>query len=166
VNCTEAQKLILLSRSGELARWQRRRLEKHLSQCAGCRRYAQDLDAVTALIKNALPRAEPPPVSLPLPTPAAVTLHERWGVYRLAVAAAVALLVVGIWLGPVRYRMRALRGVPPSPFSESRIAGRLQSVEQELSALLRDISSETTYDPYAAMDADELSRQLLEMEGS
>jgi anti-sigma factor RsiW len=106
MRCDRAEKLIALHSTGALGRFTARRLERHLSACARCRREQEMLNRTVRLL-DSLPPTLPPPnlwerVSprldvAPLPSPA----FWRTAPFRRAFAAAAvaAALAVGVSLG-------------------------------------------------------------------
>ena len=53
MNCNDMEKLILLSQSGELSHWKRRRLELHLAACAECKTFEAETVRLTAATREA-----------------------------------------------------------------------------------------------------------------
>ena len=59
MNCSKAQRDLLLSASGELGASGLARLDAHVAACAACREYQSSLRAVTALAADRLPSGAP-----------------------------------------------------------------------------------------------------------
>jgi len=59
MNCEKSQRYIMLCQTGELPARKAGKLARHLEACEECRRYRDNLNAVTAVAKDSLPATEP-----------------------------------------------------------------------------------------------------------
>lgn len=59
MNCRQAERWILLLRSGELPSRKRMRLERHVCVCPRCATYREDVDRIMAEAKQSLPSGQP-----------------------------------------------------------------------------------------------------------
>jgi predicted anti-sigma-YlaC factor YlaD len=91
-SCERAAQFVSLELDGELSRFERAMLKRHLQRCEPCAAYARDVIGLTGLLRAA-PAEE---IRLPL----VFSLHRR-RVFRMlpSVAAAVAVAAVGVWFG-------------------------------------------------------------------
>jgi len=89
--CERAVELVSLDLDGELSRFERVLLARHLSRCAGCEDYAASVTATTKALRTAPLEALPEPVALPS--------FRRRIVPRIVwnVAATAAIAAFGIW---------------------------------------------------------------------
>ncbi len=106
MQCQTWQKLILLEASGELGRWRRRRLERHLQACGDCRGFQRNLAEISRLHQPAA--AQPAPATIagiqamirahrPAAAPAQAAVF--WRPRLLQAAAILAVLLAGAgWL--------------------------------------------------------------------
>lgn len=89
--CERAAELVSLDLDGELSRFERVLLARHLSRCAGCADYSAEVTAATKALRSAPLEALPAPVALP-------SLRRRL-VPRVVwnVAATAAIAAFGVW---------------------------------------------------------------------
>ncbi len=142
MQCQTWQKWILLHASGELSGWRRRRLDRHLRNCAACRVFQSELAEIrrrrqtvdeqpapaTAAAVRALIRAQCPGVSTPAGAGA-------WAPFRLLpAAAALVLLLAGGWM------LLGIRSAPPGGRESLRAARPTAAMEDDpaLEMLLTD----------------------------
>ncbi|MFC1461869.1 hypothetical protein ACFLQR_05065 [Verrucomicrobiota bacterium] len=59
MNCRQAERWVLLMRSGELPLRKQTRLERHVSACPRCRAYREDVDRILAAVEQGLQSEEP-----------------------------------------------------------------------------------------------------------
>jgi predicted anti-sigma-YlaC factor YlaD len=104
--CERAAELVSLDLDGELSRFERVLLARHLSRCAGCADYSAQVTAATKALRSAPLEALPAPVALPS--------FRRRIFPRVAwnVAATAAIAAFGIWFA-----------VSPSPDVRARTGG-------------------------------------------
>jgi predicted anti-sigma-YlaC factor YlaD len=88
--CERAAELVSLDLDGELSRFERVLLARHLSRCAACSEYAAQVTAATELLRRAPLEAVPVPVVLP-------AFRRRLPRVAWNAAATVAIAAFGIW---------------------------------------------------------------------
>jgi predicted anti-sigma-YlaC factor YlaD len=88
--CERASELVSLDLDGELSRFERVLLARHLSRCAACAGYAAQVTAATEALRNAPLEALPEPIALPY-------LRRRLPRVAWNVAATAAVAAFGIW---------------------------------------------------------------------
>jgi hypothetical protein len=118
MNCTDAQREMLLAESGELSRARRTHLEAHLAGCTDCRALAGDWQALSRAAVDGLPAAEPSSAVLQRILAAAAErvaartlVFPAWGVSaRILAAAATLFLAVGVaWFASGNSRLARAR---------------------------------------------------------
>ncbi|HXF98719.1 MAG TPA: zf-HC2 domain-containing protein [Gaiellaceae bacterium] len=88
--CERVRAQTSLRLDGELSELERRMAEAHLARCPDCRAFAEDAEAVTALLRQAPPERPQRPVVVHRP-------RRPWTVrVQTGLAAAAALLLVGV----------------------------------------------------------------------
>ena len=88
--CERASELVSLELDGELSRFERVLLARHLSRCAACADYAAQVTAATHALRHAPLEAVPAPVALPI-------FQRRFPRVAWNVAATAAVAAFGIW---------------------------------------------------------------------
>jgi len=171
MKCNEAQLNILREHAGELVPWRRSTLHRHMAACAACRNYRTDL----LQLAEAAHTAEQPPVDhfamrmlleagqRTLDRRAVRSLGKRVGDFfktwentltlrpALAVATAVLLLAIGVWL--VR------------PHAGGNMAWN-DGVDQQIEKLEASLASlEADSSRASSADAESIASQLLNVEG-
>ena len=108
MNCQKFERWIVLSLEGEITSRQKDVLEKHLKECAGCRKVLEDYRTVRHLF-SILPPEPVPVLSWPIPekrkTPSLVLRR----IVLAPVALAVCLLLT---IGIIKFRNASLLSVP------------------------------------------------------
>jgi Putative zinc-finger len=92
VLCERARSWAALAPDGELSELERKLLDSHLSRCAACGRFAVEVAALAAELRDTALQPLPRPVALPV-------WHRRraWASVRaVSAAAAVAVMALGI----------------------------------------------------------------------
>src|SRR5688572_4306769 len=100
--CERAREWLSLSLDGELSRFERALVDRHLSTCAECAAFGAELAAFTERV-----RATP---LEPLAHPVAVPVRRTRRVFRPAQAAAAALAVVAVGVGTLSSSLRDQAG--------------------------------------------------------
>lgn len=149
MNCKKARTALLLAESGELAAEPRRALDRHLSGCAECRRYAASLRSLRGEY-GASPA--PPATATPPPTLNAILIAARetaqqsatarrngflkgWTWSERALAAAAGLLaVLGLTIGLSRLAGRGAAVAWDSARIERQVATAIEALEAEWTA--------------------------------
>jgi anti-sigma factor RsiW len=186
MKCQKCEEAILLERSGELGRGRRRRLQRHLAQCAHCRRYQQELAQITRAelfpagacevsaftlhrIREQARRAAVQPhqtVWIPpfMPGPA-------WKNALAAVAAVLVIVISGVTLrhrmqadSPVRTAQQGPAGMP-AEWGDA-LDRELDALDAELTLTASLLQDESLYDPWESADAEDMAEQLLALEES
>jgi anti-sigma factor RsiW len=157
MNCTQAQRELLLAGSGELSREAQARLDGHVAACPACRALADEWQALARAAAEALPAVEPSPAVLGRIRDAAAeratprTLaFPAWGIPVRVLAAAAALFVaVGVlWFVSTENR-----------------AARARHMNTLLAALCEDNGVEAGEVVGARDEMRTLARQLLTLQG-
>jgi predicted anti-sigma-YlaC factor YlaD len=92
VLCERARSWAALAPDGELSELERKLLDSHLARCASCGRFAVEVAALAAELRDASLQPLPRPVALPVRY-----RHPAWGSIRaVGAAAAVAVMALGI----------------------------------------------------------------------
>ena len=170
MKCERAQRLVLLDSAGQLSRRRRKALQKHLISCDTCRRYAADLEQISTLVRSHLAAPEAPPLSFPPPArrrQRAFSFAVSLPNFRFAVAAAAVVLLALAGTFSLYYRFHT--GTPTARLifpDEQALSRRLNRLHQEVDRVAQELAGETFYDPYSAMSLEELSEELMRMEGS
>jgi ferric-dicitrate binding protein FerR (iron transport regulator) len=91
-SCERAAQFVSLELDGELSRFERAMLKRHLQRCAPCAAYARDVTGLTELLRAA-------PVEQ-IRLPIVFSLQRSW-VFRVlpSIAAAAAVAAIGVWFG-------------------------------------------------------------------
>ena len=88
--CERASELVSLELDGELSRFERVLLARHLSRCAACADYAAQVTAATEALRRAPVEAVPAPIALPI-------FQRRFPRVAWNIAATAAVAAFGIW---------------------------------------------------------------------
>lgn len=184
MKCQRAEQMILLRDAGELDGWRRRRLERHLAACAACCAYADELRAVTAVVR-AWQAGEPSASTLAAIREAGRGDEDRRAefVFRpsvqpswrpVAVYATLLVVVLGglLWLRSAQRAAEpalAQREAPP----ESTVAATAwdDGVDAEIDALSELLASAlddkngVTATSADESDEDAIARELLNLQG-
>src|SRR5215831_11917857 len=88
--CDRAAELVSLDLDGELSRFERVLLARHLGRCATCADYAAEVTAATKVLRSAPLEALREPVALP-------TIRRRFPRVIGHIAATAAVAAFGIW---------------------------------------------------------------------
>ena len=112
-----AAELVSLERDGELSRFERVLLARHLSRCAACADYAAKVTAATDALRCAPLQPVPQPVALPI-------FQRRFPRVAWSAAATAAVAAFGIWFAvspsaDVRQRAVNAAGVTAGVASDS-----------------------------------------------
>jgi len=155
MKCAKWQRMVMLRDSDELAAKKRASLERHLSICRGCRRFAKEYRTATEIL-GSIPAEEPSPAALTRiralmereAAPRAVGVLLR----RAALAAAAAVIVVAV----------AVRLPDESPEPGVGHAGAEYVEASEIDLLLASLDSEIELlgDEVALASEDMISSEL------
>jgi predicted anti-sigma-YlaC factor YlaD len=96
--CERCRSWISLDLDAELSEFEAAVMRRHLRTCAGCRAFARDVRAATALVRAARPERPEAPVSIPAVARRARVLQGR-PLQRLSVGAAIAAASVAAVFG-------------------------------------------------------------------
>lgn len=164
MNCSDAERAILLDSTRELPATLQVRLREHLAGCANCRAYAADCRALGASLSAHAPDAPERIVAAVLRVADSRPIRARgvFDVYRRAILAAAAGLVLGfgVW--------HALRmGEGGRSQADDALTARIASISEFLNAMSHPeaISSGTAGAGTPAMDLEALADQILATQG-
>jgi hypothetical protein len=163
MNCHKVERMLLLQQAGELPARAQRRLQEHLTGCARCQEYRNELDRMrfAAAGMDVATGPSPDTIRRIMAAAAARPAMAQRGTMRgwpmLAAAAVLAVLVAGATLLSLRpTRPPALAASAHSRFAE--LAGIVAMVMD------RDAAGSESAAP-ALTDVRSLARQLLRLEG-
>lgn len=184
MNCGKYRNSVLLEQSAELGAIGRFLLARHLARCGGCRRFRDELLAVTQIARAASDNASAAAVQSILDharrdrsrseeirfRPSREPLLVQWR--PALVYAAIGLLVFGAFVAVIAPVVRAPVAqvrVDPTP-AEVLAWEQIDTELAEIEELLQTASSDwNNHDPAGAISVDELeslARELLQMEGT
>ncbi len=181
MSCTNTEKWLLLAQSGELSRFNRRRLARHLEACPACRELENELRIVTTLAHNAPAdlavseavlasirseglRAASRSEEIRLrPAPRGVSL-----IFRPAVAYAVLAiaLAAGLWFFATSDRHQAPTVAQADTEWDDDFDQRIEELDNTLVIASSDwTDSETTSNGTESDDPETMAKELLALEG-
>jgi hypothetical protein len=182
MKCESIRKKLLLAQSGELSRFGRLGLARHLRGCAHCRRFDQELNRVTAALRT--PRVVPDvgPVVLerlrvaarkqtsrrelirirPGREPLSVTLRPMTIYSALCI-----LLLTGFWLAirPALHQPQVARTEPIPAVSGDWDTANIDIQIEDLSDRLDVAAADEDLLSAETEDIDSIARKLLKLEG-
>jgi len=182
MKCESVQKQILLAQSGEVSWLGRRKLSRHLCNCANCRQFETALNGITAQVHRSEPDLVVSFAVLDRIRSAArkeisrsASIHIRpsrepfFSIFRPAIiySAATILLLVGFWLTlrPVLNQPQVAKQKATTAIGEdwdtASIDTQIETLDDWLDFAVADNEITTT----GIEDIDAIARELLELEG-